>query len=99
MATVCTVNSPAPGFFGAAIMKTSLLSVTRRAVSAAVLSALVLTNVAAAAAFDGEKTPVSAATTVTAKYTTNLTQLGREGRLRENPSFENATGRVIKMLA
>jgi len=39
-----------------------------------------------------------AASTATAKYTTDLTQLGREGRLRENLNFEAETSRLIGML-
>jgi ATP-dependent Clp protease ATP-binding subunit ClpA len=39
---------------------------------------------------------VSAAT---AKYTTDLTQLGREGRLREELTFEKETLRLIKALS
>lgn len=38
---------------------------------------------------------VSAAT---AKYTTDLTQLGREGRLREDLSYEQAVTRLFKVL-
>src|SRR5687768_4349467 len=74
------------------------LTMTRRLASMAIIVSFVFTNAFAAGALhDGAKT-VSRSSAI-AKYTTDLTQLGREGRLRENLSFENETMRLIKVLA
>ena len=70
---------------------------TRQFATIAILTSLVFTNVFAVTAVLGNKTV--AVSNATAKYTTDLTQLGREGRLRENLSFENETMRLIKVLA
>ncbi len=70
---------------------------TRRFAAISILASFVFTNVFAVNALRGNN-PV-AVSNATAKYTTDLTQLGREGRLRENLSFENETLRLINALA
>ena len=69
---------------------------TKRFASIAILASFVFSN-AFAVEILNDKTKAS--TTPMAKYTTDLTQLGREGRLRENLSFENETVRLLKVLA
>ncbi len=64
----------------------------------AILASFVFSNVFAVGML-ADKANVVAATPAMAKYTTDLTQLGREGRLRENLSFENETIRLVKVLA
>lgn len=49
-----------------------------------------------ALAHDGAK---ASSVTATREYTTDLTQLGREGRLREDLSFEAETLSLIKALS
>ena len=83
---------------GATIMKISIygFSTTRRFAAIAILASFVFSNVFAINALRGGQMTVSSAT---AKYTTDLTQLGREGRLREDLSFEKETTSLIKVLA
>ena len=85
---------------GALVMKITIFNptTTRRFAAIAILVSFVFSNAFAADALRSDKTIV-AASSATAKYTTDLTQLGREGRLRENLSFENETARLIKVLA
>src|SRR4051794_6568255 len=72
---------------------------TRRFAAIAILASFVFPNVFALTASRNDNKPVVTRSATTAKYTTDLTQLGREGRLRENLSFENETAQVIKVLA
>src|SRR5258706_8964460 len=82
-------------------MKISIFgfATTRRFAAIAILASFVFSNAFAVGAIRGDKTNVAATSSATAKYTTDLTQLGREGRLRENLNFENETARLIKVLA
>jgi ATP-dependent Clp protease ATP-binding subunit ClpA len=50
-------------------------------------------------AFAANKTNTPSNSSATTRFTTDLTQLGRDGRLRENLSLENDTLRLIKVLA
>src|SRR5258706_4864790 len=72
---------------------------TRRFAAIAILASFIFTNVFAGAALRGDQMNVVSKSAATTKYTTNLTQLGREGRLRANLSFENETARLVKALA
>jgi hypothetical protein len=64
---------------------TKVRSTAARLVALTLLIAIVLSNAALAAAFAGDNTK-TATTPVT-----DLTQLGREGRLRENANFARET--------
>ena len=77
-------------------MKTSI---TQRIASIAVLASFLFTNAFAVSTFRNDTIRVVSKSSATAKYTTDLTQLGREGRLREDLSFEKETTRLIKVLA
>ena len=70
---------------------------TRQFAAIAILASFVFSNVFAVNQLRGDKTNV--VSSATAKYTTDLTQLGREGRLRAVLSFENETSRLVKVLA
>ena len=72
---------------------------TRRFAAIAILASFVFSNVFAGSMLRGDQSNVMSRSSATTKYTTDLTQLGREGRLRENLSFENETARLIKVLA
>ena len=82
-------------------MKMSIFgfTTTRRFAAIAILGSFVFSNVLAGTAFRTDRFNAVSKSSATAKYTTDLTQLGREGRLRENLSFENETIRLIKVLA
>src|SRR5687768_2458368 len=67
---------------------------TRQFASIAIIASFVFSN---ALAIDVLRTAPTGSPM--AKYTTDLTQLGREGRLREDLSFENETARLIEVLA
>ena len=72
---------------------------TRRAISIAVLASFVFTNAFAVDAVRRDtklSVPVSAET---ANYTTDLTELGRNGSLRQDLRFDAETAQLIKMLA
>jgi serine protease AprX len=72
---------------------------TRRAISIALLASFVFTNAFAVDALRRDtklSVPVSAAT---ANYTTDLTELGRNGSLRQDLRFDAETAQLIKMLA
>ena len=71
---------------------------TRRFAAIAILASFVFSNVFAGNATRSQSSIVSKSS-ATANFTTDLTQLGREGRLRENLSFENETLRLIRVLA
>ena len=72
-------------------------STIRAAVSLILVLSIVLTNAISAFAALTPQSVINASATT--KYTTDLTQLGRQGRLRENLNFENETARLIKVLA
>ncbi len=86
-------------------MKVSVnkFSILKRTASLALLASLLFSNAfAVTALLDDTRSDikkVAANASAIAKYTTDLTQLGREGRLRENLSFEKETARLIKVLA
>ena len=70
---------------------------TRRFAVIAIVASFIFSNVFAVGSLNSDKTIASSS--AMAKYTTNLTQLGRDGRLRENLSVEKETIRLINMLA
>src|SRR5689334_22497191 len=72
---------------------TKVRSTIARFVALTLLISIVLSNAALSAAFVGDKS-----TTATTSVT-DLTQLGREGRLRENPNFAHETARLLEVLA
>src|SRR5688500_17712646 len=69
-----------------------------RIVASGLLASFLLTNIAVVSVFGDDKTKTAVTTTSMPAFTTDLTQLGREGRLRENPNFENAISRLIEVL-
>src|SRR4030095_7177354 len=74
---------------------TDHFSFVRKTISLFLLTAFVLTNVVAVQVFaggGGTTKPASAA------FTTDLTQLGREGRLRQSPNFETTVNQVVEVL-
>jgi hypothetical protein len=73
-------------------------SIMQRIASIAVLASFLLTNAFAVGTFRNDTIRVVSNSLATAKYTTDLTQLGRQGRLREDLSFEKETIRLIKVL-
>jgi len=72
-------------------------SIATRAITLIIAVSFVFSNIALVA-MANDRSEALAASTATAKYTTDLTQLGREGRLRENLNFEAETTRLMKML-
>src|SRR4051812_39390331 len=81
-------------------MKISIFgfTTTRRFATIAIFASFVFSNAFALDALRGDMKSVARSSAMT-KYTTDLTQLGREGRLRENLNFENETARLVKVLA
>jgi len=71
----------------------------RQIASLAIVLSILFTNAFAVGAVRNDTINVVASTTAMAKYTTDLTQLGREGRLRENLSYETETIQLLKVLA
>jgi hypothetical protein len=65
-----------------------------KAISLTLLYSFILTNIVAVGAFASSKNESSSNSSATARFTTDLTQLGRDGRLRENLSLENDTQTV-----
>src|SRR5947209_15415852 len=74
-------------------------SIARRVAAVAVLASFALSNAFAVAAFADTGHAKLVVSPATAKYTTDLTQLGRQGRLQENVSLAGETSRLIKVLA
>ena len=72
---------------------------TKRAISIAVLASFVFSNAFAVDALRRDTNLSVPVSTATAKYTTDLTQLGRIGRLQEDLRFEAETTQLLKMLA
>src|SRR5580765_3454763 len=70
----------------------------RQAATLVLVASFVLSNAIAIGAAAGDIKPAVINASALAKYTTDLTQLGREGRLRENLSFESETNQLIKAL-
>src|SRR5438270_12132341 len=89
-----------PPTIGATIMNfpTMKISILRRATVFVVIASFVLSNAIAVSVFAGDNQNVASKASALATYTSDLTQLGREGRLRENLSFESETARLIKVL-
>ena len=75
---------------------TSILS---KAISLTLLYSFIFTNIVAVGAFAANKTYTPSNSSATARFTTDLTQLGRDGRLHENLSLETDTLRLVKVLA
>ena len=75
------------------------ISIAQRIASAAVLASFLFTNAFAVSTFRNDTIRVAANSPALAKYTTDLTQLGREGRLRENLKFEGETLHLANVLA
>ncbi len=71
---------------------------TRKFAAIAILASFVFSNVFAESFRSGDQRSVVSRSAATAKYTTDLTQLGREGSLREDLSFEKETFRLINAL-
>ena len=67
-------------------------------ISLILLYSFIFTNVFAMQVFAQTNVRISANATALAKYTTDLTQLARNNRLRANDSFENETTRLMKTL-
>ena len=75
---------------------TSILS---KAISLTLLYSFFFTNIVAVGAFAANRSETSSNSPAVTRFTTDLTQLGRDGRLRENLSLESDTLRLIKVLA
>ena len=71
---------------------------TRRFATIALLASFVFSNAFAVGVVNNNKTAAFTKSAVTAKYTTDLTQLGRDGRLQENESFNAETAQLINAL-
>src|ERR1035437_3603537 len=74
------------------------LSIARQTGTMLVLASFVFSNALVLSAMTMDDRQATTQNSATAKYTTDLTQLGREGRLRENPGFESETARLVKAL-
>ncbi|HVF31007.1 MAG TPA: S8 family serine peptidase, partial [Pyrinomonadaceae bacterium] len=72
---------------------TDHFSFARKTISLLLLVAFAFSNVVAVA------TATTSTETAITTFTTDLTQLGREGRLRRTPSFEAEVNKVIEVLA
>src|SRR6187551_1704096 len=70
-------------------------SFARKTISLCLIAAFVLTNILAVHIFGSEFNWNKSAT---ASFTTDLTQLGREGRLRQSPNFEREINKVLEVL-
>ncbi|MGI8409841.1 MAG: hypothetical protein ACR2M8_08195, partial [Pyrinomonadaceae bacterium] len=75
------------------------ISILKKAIAFTLLYSFIFTNLAAVSAFASDSNETPAYSTLTTRFATDLTQLGRQGRLRENLNFENETNRLIKVLA
>jgi ATP-dependent Clp protease ATP-binding subunit ClpA len=74
---------------------TDHFSFVRKTISLCLIAAFVFTNVVAVRTLGAD---VSKTQPATATYTTDLTQLGRQGRLRQSPNFETEINRVLEVL-
>jgi ATP-dependent Clp protease ATP-binding subunit ClpA len=75
-------------------MKLAMTKIIRKTTASALLVAFLFSNVLIAGTFAANGVSI----TTKAGLTTDLTQLGREGRLRESLSFEGEVNRVIEVL-
>ena len=75
---------------------TNHFSLARKTISLVLLAAFVVTNVVAVRTLAGNGSTTSSSASAT--FTTDLTQLGHEGRLRQSPSFESYINKVIEVL-
>ena len=73
-------------------------SMVRQAASLVILASLIFSSALGATAINSDAKQLTSNSSLT-NYTTDLTQLGREGRLQENLSFEIETLRLLKVLA
>src|SRR5947209_20455493 len=67
----------------------------RKIMSIALLISFLFTNVAVIGIFANTPNNVTSASSA---FATDLTQLGRQGRLRANPNFENEISSLVEML-
>ena len=79
-------------------MSPNLSSILRKSISLTLLLSFVFMNIAGAAAIAADTKQMSPNITALAKYTTDLTQLGRNGSLRENLNLEREALRVLEVL-
>ena len=70
-----------------------------KTLSAVLIYSFILTNMFAIQVFANTTNQNVEISTSLKKYTTDLTELARQNRLRVNPNFENETNRLIKVLA
>src|SRR4051812_17487410 len=75
------------------------ISLLKKTISLALLYSFIFTNLMTVGVFAADAGQASSNAVESSKLTTDLTQLGRQGRLRENLNFENETARLIKVLA
>lgn len=76
------------------IFSTIRTTIFRKTVSLAILAALLFSNAAAVSALANATNELSAQS----GFTTDLTQLGREGRLRESIAFPAEVDRLVNYL-
>jgi serine protease AprX len=72
---------------------------TKRLAAISILASFAFSNVIAGSALRADHFNKHSVSTTMAKYTTDLTQLGREGRLREDLNFEYEADRLVRVLA
>jgi ATP-dependent Clp protease ATP-binding subunit ClpA len=77
---------------------TNHFSLARKTISLCLLAAFVATNVVAVRTLAGNGLIISSDASATAAFTTDLTQLGQLGRLRQSPSFETYINKVVEVL-
>src|SRR5215211_3030020 len=87
-------------FFGSIEMKTSQTNkLIRKAIAFALIFCFMGANLAVTTVFAATNDQNTTAKPETNNLTTDLTQLGREGRLRENSNLEPETLQLIKVLS
>lgn len=74
-------------------------AIARQAVTAALVVSFAISNALAVAASTNNDDLKITLSQATVKYTTDLTQLGRQGRLQENPNLSRETSHLIRTLA
>src|SRR5688572_31862644 len=77
---------------------TDHFSFARKTISLLLLVAFIATNVVAVRTLAGGGSTSSSNASAATAFTTDLTQLGHNGRLRVSPSFENEINRVLEVL-
>ena len=70
----------------------------KKTAALAIIASFLLTNAFVITAFAGDTKQIAASDTAITKFTTDLTLLGHSGRLREIPSFENETRKLVEVL-